>query len=62
MGLGALKSAVLQRSIDEMSWFFVCSYTFRKAKSYFNKYYLGIIKKGWGVRNHGTLKSGVSQK
>ena len=32
LGLGTLKSAVLQGQIDEISWFFV--YKFRKAESY----------------------------
>ena len=60
--LGSLKSAVSQESIYKMSWFFACWYKFRKAKSYFDNYWLGIIKNGWGFRDHGTLKSGVSHK
>ena len=37
-----------------MSWFFVCWCIFRKAKSYFNNYELGMVEKGWGFRDHGT--------
>ena len=47
---------------DEMSWLFACWYKFRKAKSYFNNYWVGIVKNEWGLIDHGTLKSGVSHK
>ena len=51
-----------QEWIDEMSWFFACWYNFKKAKSYFNSYWVGIIKNGWGLIDHGTLKSGIFLK
>ena len=62
LGHEALKSALSQKWIDEMSWFFAGWYKFGTAKSYFNNYWVGIIKNGWGLLNHGTLKSGVSHK
>ena len=34
----------------------------RKAKSYFNNYWEGMVKNGHGLIDHGTLKSGVSHK
>ena len=37
-GLGTLKSAVWLGPIDEMSWFFVHWYKYRKGKSCFNNY------------------------
>ena len=43
-GHGTLKSAVSQEWIDEMCWFFACWYKFRKAKSYFNNYWVGMVK------------------
>ena len=62
LGLGTLKSAVLQELIDEMSWFFPCWYKFRKAKSYFNNYWLNMVKNWPGFRDHGSLKLDVSHK
>ena len=59
---GTLKSAVSQEWSDEMSWFCTCSYKFRKTKSYFNNYLVGMVKNGWGLIDHGTFKSGVSHK
>ena len=60
--LETLKSAVSQEWIDEMSWFFTCWYKFRKAKSCFNNYWMGVVKNGQGLIDYGTLKSGVSHK
>ena len=56
LGLVTLKSAVSQESVDEVSWFFVCWYKFRKAKSYFNNYWVGMTKNGRGLIDHGTLQ------
>ena len=61
-GLGALNSGLSQEWIDEMSWFFAFSYKYRKANSYFNNYWVGIVKIGWSFVDHGTLKSGFSHK
>ena len=61
-GLGALNSALSQEWIDEMSWFFAFWYKFKKAKSYFNNYWVSIVKIGWSFVDHGTLKSGFSHK
>ena len=57
-----LISAVSQEWIDEMSWFFACWYKFSESKSYFDNYWVGMVKNGWGIIDHGTLKSGVSHK
>ena len=61
-GLGAVKSALSQKWIDEMGWYFACWYKFRKAKSYSDNYWVGIVKNGWSFIDHGTLKSAVSHK
>ena len=45
-----------------MSWFFACRYNFRKAKSYFNSFWVGMVKNRQGLTDHGTLKSSVSHK
>ena len=57
-----LKSAASQEWIDEMSWFFACWYKFRKSKSYFNDYWVRMVKNGRSFIDHGYFKSGVSHK
>ena len=57
-----IKYAVSQEWIDEMNWFFACSYKFRKAKSYFDNYWVGMVRNGQGLLDLETLKSGVSHK
>ena len=47
---------------DEMSWFFACWYNVRKAKSHFNNYSIDLVKNGWNIIDHATLKSGVTYK
>ena len=44
-----LKLAVSQYKIDEIYWFFGCWYKFRKAKSYFNEFWVGMVKNGHGL-------------
>ena len=61
-GIVTLKSAVSQEWIDEISWLLPYWYKFRKAKSHFDNYWVGIVKNWWGLIDHGTLKSGVSHK
>ena len=58
----ALKFAVLEEWIGEMSWIYACWHKFMKAKSYFNNYWVGMVINGWGLSDHGTLKSFVSYK
>ena len=41
--------------MDESSWFFACSYIFNKAKSYFNSYWVGMVKFGCALLGHGTV-------
>ena len=57
-----LKLAESHEGIDGVNSFFVCSYEFRKVKSYFNNFLVGVVKNGLGHLSHGTLKSAVSQK
>ena len=54
--------ALISDRMDAFSWFFVCSYIFWKAKSYFNSYWVGMVKYGCGLWGHGALKSAVSQE
>ena len=61
LSLDALKSAVCQDWIVELANCFVYRYKFRKAKNYFNRYWVDVIKYGWGFWSHGTLKCDVSQ-
>ena len=62
LGLGTLKYAVSQVWIDEFGWFFACWYKFWKAKSYFNNYWMGMVKNGEGLIDHGTFKLSASHK
>ena len=62
LGLGTQKSAVSQEWINELGSFVACWCKFMKAKSYFNNYWVGVVKKGWGLKDHGTLKLGISHK
>ena len=56
------KSALSQEWIDEMSWFFGYWYKFTKVNSYFDIYWVGIVKNGWGLIDRRILESGVSHK
>ena len=51
---------VSQKWIAVMSWFFVRWYKFRKAKSYFNNYWMDIVKNGPDILCDESRKSGVS--
>ena len=62
LGHGTLKYAACQDWIDVKSIFFACWYKFRKAKNYFNNYCVGMVKNGWDLLDHETLKSGVFPK
>ena len=46
LGVGTLKSTVSQDWIDEMSWFFRIDPNLGKAKSYFDNYWVGIVRNG----------------
>ena len=60
--LGALKSALSQEWIDEMGWFFARWYKFRKVNSYFDNFWVGIVKTERDHIYHRALKSGFSHK
>ena len=62
LGLRTLKSTQSQEWISELVWFFACWYKFMKAKSYINNYWVGVVKNGWGPKDHGTVKPGLSYK
>ena len=47
-GHRALKLTLSQKWTDEINWFFACWYKFRKAKSWFNDFWMGLLKKGQG--------------
>ena len=47
-GYGTLKLTVSQEWIDGMSWYFTCWCKFRKAKSYFNDFWVGMVRTGRG--------------
>ena len=41
----------------EMIWFCACRYKFRKAKSYFDSYWVDIVKNGRDLIDHWTFKA-----
>ena len=55
-----LKLTVSQKWTDGINKFFACWYKFRKAKSWFNDFWMGMVKNGHGPLVHETLKSAVS--
>ena len=56
-GHGTLKLAGSQEEIDRVNLVFACFYKFRKAKGYFDNFYVGVVKNGDGPLGHGILKS-----
>ena len=61
-GLRILKLAVSQKEINGINWFLVCWQEFRKPKSYFNNFWIVVIKNGHGLLGLGTLSiSGMNQ-
>ena len=62
LGLGTQKSAVSQEWINESGSFVACWCKFMKAKSYFNNYWVGVVKNEQGLKDRGTLKPGTSHK
>ena len=56
-GHAILKLAVSKEWIDGMNWFFTCWWKFRKAKNYFNDFWVCLVKNRRGHLVHETLKS-----
>ena len=50
LDLGTQKSPVSQDWMDELGRFFACWYKFMKAKSYFNNYWVGLVKNWQGLK------------
>ena len=61
-GLRTLKLAVSQKGINGINLILVCWQKFWKAKSYFNNFWILVIKNGCGLLGLGALKSAVSQE
>ena len=57
-----LKLAVSLERIYGINWFFECWYKFRKAKSYCNNHWVGMVKNGHSLLTHGTPKFPVFQE
>ena len=55
-------SQVSQEVINGINWSLVCSYKFRKAKSYFDKFWVVMVKNGHCLLGLGTQKCAVSQE
>ena len=56
-GHETLKFTVSQKWTDGINWFFECCYILRKAKSWFNNLWVGMVKNGHGLLVYETLKS-----
>ena len=50
-GLRIQKLAVFQEVFHGINWFYVCWYKFRKAKSFFNSFWVVVVKNGWKKLN-----------
>ena len=61
-GLRTQKYVLSWEWIDEMTRFFAYWYKFRKVNSYFDNYWVSIVKNEGDLMDHGTLKLGVSLK
>ena len=51
---------VYQKLTDGINWFFACWYKSRKAKIWFNDFWMGMVKNGHDLLVQETLKSAVS--
>ena len=60
-GLRTLKLAIPQKVSNGTNWFLVCWQKFKKAKIYFNNFWMVVIENGRGLVALRTLKSAVSQ-
>ena len=57
-----MKLTLSQEWIDGMNWYFACLWKFRKAKSYINDFWVGMVRNGCAYLGHETLKSAVSKE
>ena len=55
-GHRTLKLVVSQEEISRMHWFSVCWYKFRKVKSYFNNFWVVMVKNGRDLLGQETLE------
>ena len=60
--LRTLKLPVSQKWSNGINWFLVCLQKFRKAKNYFNNFWMLVIKNGHGLVDLEFLKYAVSQE
>lgn len=51
------KFALSQERINGLKRFFTCSYIFRQIKSYYNSYWMAVVKYGYDLVGYKTLKS-----
>ena len=61
-GHRSLNFAVSLKEINGVNWFLVCWYKFRKAKNYFNSFWVVAVKNEHSLLGHGFLKSAISQE
>ena len=54
--------AVCQGEMNRINWFLVCWYKFKKAKSYFNNFFVVVAKNESGFLGLGILKYVVSEE
>ena len=57
-----LKSTVSQELTKRMNWYSACCCKFKKAKSYFSDFWVGMVRNWCGRLGHETLKSAVSKE
>ena len=59
-GLRTQKSALFQEGINGINWFLACCFKKSYFKSYFNNFWMVVVKNRHGLLGPGTLKSAVS--
>ena len=61
-GCGQSGHGTLKLAVFSMLFFFACCCKFRKGKSWFNDFWVGLVKDGIGLLVHETLKSAVKNE
>lgn len=61
-GHKTLYLAIYHEEIYEINWFWASCCKFKKGKSYFDNFSLGVVQNGRGHLCHATLKVALSQE
>ena len=59
---GKSQDSEIQEWVDGRNWYFACRCKYRKTKSYFKDFWVGIVRNGHGHLVHETLEPAVSKE